>query len=532
MKNIIRVAIVFSIFLTGYTIGQEIHKPDVIYVPTPQDIVDKMLELAQVKKTDLVYDLGCGDGRIVVTAAKKYGTKAVGFDIDPQRVKESRENVAKNNVEHLVKIEQKDIFTLDLSQVDVVTLYLLPSLNVKLIPQLEKLKPGSRIVSHDFDMEGVIPDKVITMTPEGGYREHTIYLWTTPLKREVGEDANSTVTETVVEEAEQEEPKEFREPDVIFVPTPQSVVDKMLDLAQVKKGDLVYDLGCGDGRIVVTAAKKYGCKAVGYDIDPQRIKESKENVEKNNVGDLVTIKQEDIFTLDLSDVDVVTLYLLPSLNVKLIPQLEKLKPGARIVSHSFDMEGVIPDQVVSVTPEGSDWEHSIYLWTAPLKKVEEVHEPDVIFVPTPQNVVDKMLEMAQVKKGDLVYDLGCGDGRIVVTAAKKYGCKAVGFDIDPQRIKESKENVEKNNVGDLVTIKQEDIFKLDLSKADVVTLYLLPSLNVKLIPQLKKLKPGSRIVSHDFDMKGVKPDKVVTITPGDVYGDHTVYLWTTPLKME
>ena len=253
---------------------------------------------------------------------------------------------------------------------------------------------------------------------------------------------------------------------------------------------------------------------------------------KNNVGDLVTIKQEDIFTLDLSEVDVVTLYLLPSLNVKLIPQLEKLKPGARIVSHSFDMEGVIPDQVVRVTPEGSDWEHTIYLWTAPLKKVKEVREPDVIFVPTPQNVVDKMLEMAQVKKTDMVYDLGCGDGRIVVTAAKKFGCKAVGFDIDPQRIKESKENVEKNNVGDLVTIKQEDIFKLDLSKADVVTLYLLPSLNVKLIPQLKKLKPGARIVSHDFDMKGVKPDKVVTITPGDVYGDHTVYLWTTPLKME
>ena len=109
MKNIIRVAFVFSIFFTGYTNGQEVRKPDVIYVPTPQEVVNKMLELAQVKKTDLVYDLGCGDGRIVVTAAKKYGTKAVGFDIDPQRVKESRENVAKNNVEHLVKIEQKDI---------------------------------------------------------------------------------------------------------------------------------------------------------------------------------------------------------------------------------------------------------------------------------------------------------------------------------------------------------------------------------------------------------------------------------------
>src|SRR5437867_586088 len=99
-------------------------------------------------------------------------------------------------------------------------------------------------------------------------------------------------------------------------------------------------------------------------------------------------------------------------------------------------------------------------------------KPDVIFVPTPQEVVDRMLEMAHVTKDDVVYDLGCGDGRIVVTAAKKYGAKANGFDIDPQRIKESKENVKKNNVEDLATITQADIFELDLSPANVVTLYL------------------------------------------------------------
>ncbi|MHC4693797.1 MAG: SAM-dependent methyltransferase [Planctomycetota bacterium] len=160
-------------------------------------------------------------------------------------------------------------------------------------------------------------------------------------------------------------------------------------------------------------------------------------------------------------------------------------------------------------------------------------KPDVIYVPTPQKVVDKMLEMAEVKKDDLVYDLGCGDGRIVVTAAKKFGCRAIGYDISPKRVKESLENVKKNNVGDLVRIEQQDIFTLDLSKANVVTLYLLPSLNVKLIPQLEKLRPGSRIVSHDFDMEGVKPDKVVTISDeDDDYGDHTIYLWTTPLKKE
>ena len=158
--------------------------PDVIYVPTPQPVVDRMLELAQVKKNDVVYDLGCGDGRIVVTAAKRYGTKAFGFDIDPERVKEAKANVRAAKVEHLVTIEQKDIFTLDLSPANVVTLYLLPKLNVRLIPQLEKLKPGSRIVSHDFNMEGVKPLKHLTMTPAGSSDEHEIYLWKTPLVKE------------------------------------------------------------------------------------------------------------------------------------------------------------------------------------------------------------------------------------------------------------------------------------------------------------------------------------------------------------
>lgn len=164
--------------------------------------------------------------------------------------------------------------------------------------------------------------------------------------------------------------------------------------------------------------------------------------------------------------------------------------------------------------------------------IDENRRPDVVFVPTPQKVVEKMLEMAQVKKDDIVYDLGCGDGRIPVTAAQKYGCRAWGFDIDPRRIQESKENVEKNGVGNLVTIQRKDIFTLDLTKANVITLYLLPSLNVKLIPQLDKLPPGCRIVSHDFSMRGVTPDQVVNVQGDDSGLEHQIYLWTTPLKKE
>jgi SAM-dependent methyltransferase len=168
----------------------------------------------------------------------------------------------------------------------------------------------------------------------------------------------------------------------------------------------------------------------------------------------------------------------------------------------------------------------------PATEPKPARTPDVVYVGTPHDVVAKMLEMAGVKKDDVVYDLGCGDGRIVVMAAKKYGCHGTGFDIDPRRIADSNKNVNRNKVQDLVEIKDQDIFTLDLSKASVVTLYLLPSINVRLIPQLEKLKPGSRIVSHDFDMKGVKPDKEVRMTSKEDNVGHKIYLWTAPLKKE
>jgi tRNA A58 N-methylase Trm61 len=158
--------------------------------------------------------------------------------------------------------------------------------------------------------------------------------------------------------------------------------------------------------------------------------------------------------------------------------------------------------------------------------------PDVVYVPTPHDVVLRMLALAGLKKNDVLYDLGCGDGRIVVMAAKKFGCHGTGFEIESERVRESRANVKKNHVEKLVTIRQEDVFTVDLAPASVVTLYLLPELNVKLIPQLKKLKPGSRIVSHDFGMQGVTPDKVVHLTSDEDDVEHILYLWTTPLQVK
>jgi hypothetical protein len=154
----------------------------------------------------------------------------------------------------------------------------------------------------------------------------------------------------------------------------------------------------------------------------------------------------------------------------------------------------------------------------------------VPYVPTPQDVVDRMLEMAQVKKGDVVYDLGSGDGRIVVTAAKKYGVKAIGYEIDPERIRESHENIKKAGVEKLVEIKQQDIRTVDLSGASVLTMYLLPEVNMMLRPNIwNQMKPGSRVVSHDFDMGDWKPVRTEHVKDASGW-DHTLYLWRVEAK--
>jgi SAM-dependent methyltransferase len=149
--------------------------------------------------------------------------------------------------------------------------------------------------------------------------------------------------------------------------------------------------------------------------------------------------------------------------------------------------------------------------------------PDVHFVPTPPEVVDAMLKVANVGRDDLVYDLGCGDGRIVVAAAKNYGARAVGVDIDPQRIKEAQANARAAGVDGRVRFVQGDLFEIDLRPATVVTLYLLEQLNAKLQPKLvTELRPGARVVSHAFGMGAWKPDRELTVS-----GSH-VYLWTIP----
>lgn len=152
---------------------------------------------------------------------------------------------------------------------------------------------------------------------------------------------------------------------------------------------------------------------------------------------------------------------------------------------------------------------------------------DVPYVPTPSKVVEEMLNIAGVTGNDILYDLGSGDGRIVITAAQKFGTQGVGIDINPKLIQEAFNNAQKAGVTDRVQFLQQDLFKADLSKATVVTLYLLRSVNLKLRPKLlKELKPGTRIVSHSFDMGDWKPDRVVIVDNGD--RKHVLFYWVVP----
>jgi SAM-dependent methyltransferase len=169
-------------------------------------------------------------------------------------------------------------------------------------------------------------------------------------------------------EKAKEEPKQMRSPDVVYVGTAYDLVSRMLQMANIKKGDVVYDLGCGDGRMLILAAQKYGCRGVGYDIDPERVKAARENVTRNQVEKLVEIVQADIFTLDLSGATVFPIYLLPEMNRKLLPQFDKVKPGSRIVCHNYDLEGIQAEKTVTVISNEDNASHTLSLYVTPLKK--------------------------------------------------------------------------------------------------------------------------------------------------------------------
>jgi SAM-dependent methyltransferase len=166
---------------------------------------------------------------------------------------------------------------------------------------------------------------------------------------------------------------------------------------------------------------------------------------------------------------------------------------------------------------------ALTLNAAPPQVRKPTRAPDVRYEPSSPEIVTAMLNLAKVTRNDTVYDLGCGDGRVVITAAQKFDARGVGIDIDPQRIKEARENAARAGVTGRVKFRNEDLFEADIRKATVVALYLYPDVNLRLRPKLwKDLRPGTRIVSHSHDMGDWKPEKEIEA------GGHTIYLWTIP----
>lgn len=334
------------------------------------------------------------------------------------------------------------------------------------------------------------------------------------------------------------ETPDYKAPDIPYTPTPEIVVERMLDAARLDRGDLLYDLGSGDGRILIKAALTYGVKAEGYELDPDLVERSRATARAAGLDEKVTILRRDILTLDLPDADVVTLSLSRDLNRKLVPQLLAMKPGARIVSHDHAVGDYMPDKLIRFAPEVEGGrEHLIYVYTVPLRTAEDAtavdrrEKPGINFVPTPEPVAEEMLGLARIMPHETVYDLGSGDGRILIAAAAEYGARAVGYEIDARLVEESRKRIAAAGVADKVEVREGNLFEADLSQADVVTLYLSPTMNAKLLPQFDAMKPGSRVLSHDFDIPGIKPQTVVKVTPGGAYKrERTIYLWTTPLE--
>jgi predicted RNA methylase len=303
---------------------------------------------------------------------------------------------------------------------------------------------------------------------------------------------------------------------VYFFPSSNEAAIAMLELAGVGPNDVVYDLGSGDGRIVLLAAEKFGARGVGIEQDLALVEQSRHAAAERRLSSTVMFRHEDFFTADISDATVVTLFLTPSLNTMLEPRLRQLRPGTRIVSNQFPIGNWVPDRSAR-SAAGED----VFLWTVPRLPART---PDVYFATTQQAVALAMLRLAGTTTGDVVYDLGSGDGRIVILAAQRFGARGVGVEIDPPLVERSRQVAREAAVDDQVTFIEGDLFTADISAATVVTLFLSPGTNRALEQKLRtELKPGTRIVSHQFPIATWTPDKTVRAADGT-----DVYLWIVP----
>jgi ubiquinone/menaquinone biosynthesis C-methylase UbiE len=317
--------------------------------------------------------------------------------------------------------------------------------------------------------------------------------------------------------AQQARPGAIAKTAIEFKDPAREVALAMLELAGVAKGELVYLLGCGDGGIAIAAALDRGARVVAIDPSAEAIASARERARKAGAEKLVEFRKEDVAEAKFGDAQVVLILLPPAAIKKIERRLPaELMPGTRVVSW-VPVRTALPGQ----GEEPDEDSGALSLFKVPGRSHPSSLAP---FVRTPMPVVHEMLDIAGVTKDDLVYDLGCGDGRIVIEAAKRHGARAVGIDFDMRRIEEARENARREGVEKLVEFRHQDFLQADFSDATVVTLFLLPQSNVRLKEKLAALKPGTRIVSHNFDTKGWPPTREEALTLPDGTR-HKVYLW-------
>jgi predicted RNA methylase len=456
------------------TVGQQ--GKDVVWVPTPQALVDRMLDMAKLTPGDIHFDLGSGDGRTVITAAKR-GATATGVEFNPKMVELSRANAVKEGVSDKATFIHGDIFETDFSKATVITLFLLPDLNVRLRPTILDMKPGTRVVSNSFSMGDWQPDERAEVTEDcKGYCR--ALFWIVPAKVDGGWTIDRGAATSVLSLKQ-----EF-----------QSFTGTIAD------GNVITPVTGGTlkgNEITFTAAGvRYSGKVDGDTMagttEAGTTWQAKRGAQ--------TVQAPAAKPADVSVPQS------PALEMSPPPAAAPQAPAPR--ANADDAKGEQPPFVPEISQDGKD----------------------VVWWPTANTLVNKMLDLAKLTPKDRLIDLGSGDGRTVITAAQR-GSTALGIEYNPKMVELSRFNAKKAGVSDKATFRRGDIFRTNFSSADVLTLFLLPELNERLRPTILRMKPGTRVVSNSFEMGDWEPDQVAEVED-DCQTYCKALLWIVPARVE
>jgi predicted RNA methylase len=464
------------------TVGQQ--GKDVVWVPTPQALVDRMLDMVKLTPGDIHFDLGSGDGRTVITAAKR-GATATGVEFNPKMVELSRANAAKEGVGDKATFIEGDIFKTDFSKATVITLFLLPDLNVRLRPSILDMKPGTRVVSNSFSMGEWQPDERAEVT-EGCTGYCRALFWIVPAKVDGAWTMDRGAASGAL--ALKQEFQNFT----------GTIADGNV-ITPVTDGTLK-----GDEVTFTAAGVRYTGKVDGDTMAGTT--EAGVAWQAKRAAPAVTAQ------------------------APAAPQPVPAPMAAETPAASPKADEAPAPAPKAETPAAKAPDATAKGEQAPFVPEISQDGKDVVWWPTANTLVNKMLDLAKLTPKDRLIDLGSGDGRTVITAAQR-GSTALGIEFNPKMVELSRFNAKKAGVTDKATFRRGDIFKTNFQNADVLTLFLLPELNERLRPTILRMKPGTRVVSNSFEMGDWEPDQVAEVED-DCQSYCKALLWIVPARVE